>query len=206
MMRAGQSGIVYVCWSRTMWSRRISFSIGRRDPKESKQVFFDNWFSALPLLIKLQSMGILSTATLHSNRVAGCPRMSNKDLKATGYGSFDYGIDSNSLLHVVKWYDNKRVILGLSFSTVKASSTKRRQGSKKKDHCNVVYPDMVKEYNESMGGVDLNGKLISLHHVDIQTRKIWYLNIITYLVNIFNVNGWLLYRRYSEELRVPKKN
>ena len=53
-------------------------------------------------------------------------------------------IDLNSSLRVAKWYDNKGVILGPSFSTVKASSTKRRLDSKKEDHCNVAYPGMVK--------------------------------------------------------------
>ena len=48
--------------------------------------------------------------------------------------------------------------------------------------------------------------LISLYHVDIQARKGWYLKIITHLVNICNVNGWLLYRGHSEQLRLPKKN
>ena len=57
-----------------------------------------------------------------------------------------------------------------------------------------------------MGGVDVNDMLISLYHVDIQTRKGWYLKIIAHLVNICNVNGWLLYRGYSEQLRFPKKN
>ena len=94
----------------------------------------------------------------------------------------------------------KGVILGSSFYAVKTSSTKRSWDSKKKYHCNVAYLDMVKEYNERMGGVDLNDMLISLHRVDIQTRKRWYLKIITHLVNICNVNGWLIYRRYSEQL------
>ena len=61
----------------------------------------------------------------------------------------------------------KGVILGSSFYAVKASSTKRRWDSKKKYHCNVAYLDMVKEYNERMGGVDLNDMLIPLHRVDI---------------------------------------
>ena len=152
----------------------------------------------LPLLIKLQFMSILSTTTLCSNRVANCPLMSDKDLKATGCNSFDYCINLNSLLRVIKWYDNKGVILGFSFSKVKASSTKR-WNSKKKDHCNVVYPDMVKEYNENMGGMDLNDMLVSLYSLDIQTRKRWCLNIITHLFNICNVNDWLLNKRCSEQ-------
>ena len=76
---------------------------------------------------------------------------------------------------------------------------------KKKEHCNVIYPDMVKEYNRSMGGVDINDMLISLYRVDIQTRKRWYLKIITHCVNICNVNTWLLYKRFSDQLDVPKK-
>ena len=103
--------------------------------------------------------------------------MSDKDLKATGRGSFDYRIDLHSSLRVVKWYDdNKGVILG-SFSPVKASSTKKRWDSKKKEHCNVAYHDTVKEYNESMGGVDLNDMPTSLYRVDKQTMKRWYLKI-----------------------------
>ena len=70
----------------------------------------------------------------------------------------------------------------------------------------MLYPDMVKKYNESMGGVELDNMLISLYCVDIRTRKRWYLKIITHLVNIYNVNGWWLYRRCSEQLRVLKKN
>ena len=88
---------------------------------------------------------------------------------------------------------------------VKANSTKRIWDSKKKVYCNVRYLDMVKEFNESMGGVDLNEMLISLYLVDSQTNR-WYLTIIIHLVNIGNVNGWLLYRRYSRQLQVLKKN
>ena len=89
---------------------------------------------------------------------------------------------------------------------VKANSTKRIWDSKKKAYCNVRYLDMVKEFNESMGGVDLNEMLISLYIVDSETSKRWYLTIIVHLVNIGNVNGWLLHRRYSGQLQVMSKN
>ena len=64
---------------------------------------------------------------------------------------------------------------------------------------------MVKEYNRSMGGVDLNDMLISLYRIDFQARKRWYLKIITHCVNICNVNAWLLYKMFSDQLDVPKK-
>ena len=47
--------------------------------------------------------------------------------------------------------------------------------------------------------------LISLYRVDIQTRKRWYLKIITHCVKICNVNAWLLYKRFLDQIDVPKK-
>ena len=64
---------------------------------------------------------------------------------------------------------------------------------------------MVKEYDRSMGGVEFNDMLIFIYRVDIQTRKWWYLKIITHCVNISNVDAWILYKRFSDQLDVPKK-
>ena len=106
---------------------------------------------------------------------------------------------------MVKWYDNKAVVLGSTYSSVQSTTTKQRWDAKKREHCIVIYLDMVKEYNRSMGSVDLNDMLISLYRVDVQTRKRWYLKIITHCLNIWNVNAWLLYKRFSDQLDVPKK-
>ena len=64
---------------------------------------------------------------------------------------------------------------------------------------------MVKKYNSGMGGVDLNDMLISLYRVDIQTRNRCYLKIVTHCVNICNVNAWSLYKIFSDQLYIPKK-
>ena len=48
--------------------------------------------------------------------------------------------------------------------------------------------------------------LIALYHVDIQTRKKWYLKIITHCLNICNINAWLLYWRYMQQVNVWKSN
>ena len=57
-----------------------------------------------------------------------------------------------------------------------------------------------------MGGINLNDILTPLYRIDIQTRKRWYLKIITHLVDISNINGWLIYIRYMKQLAVLKKN
>ena len=157
-------------------------------------------------LLRLQYMDILATATFRINRLAGCPLISNKDLKKEGRGSFDYRTDMNSTLRVVKWHDNKAVTVASTLEGVGASLTNKRWDAKSKDHADVSYPDMIGNYDQSMGGVDLSDMLIALYRVDIQTRKRCYLKIITHCLNICNVNAWLLYRRYMQQLNVRKSN
>ena len=52
--------------------------------------------------------------------------MCDKHLKSEGRGSFDYRVDLNSSLRMVKWYDNKAVVLGLTYSSVQSTTTKQR--------------------------------------------------------------------------------
>lgn len=216
MVRAGKSGIMYDFFlyagkhsagAENCGAEKSVLRLVENIPKnQNYRVYFDNWFSTLALLDKLDSMGILAAATFRTNRVANCPLLSDKDLKASGRGSSDYRIDLNSKMRMLKWFDNKTVILGSNYASIASSTKKRRWDAKKKEFCNIDYPDMVRDYNESMGGVDLADMLISLYRVDIQTRKRWYLKIITHCINICNVNAWLLYRRFSEQLQVPKKS
>ena len=34
---------------------------------------FDNWFTTLPLMLKLKALGIISVGTIRSNRIQHCP-------------------------------------------------------------------------------------------------------------------------------------
>ena len=45
-------------------------------------LYFDDWFSTLPLLIKSYSFSILPTSTFRSNRIGLYPLMTDKDLKS----------------------------------------------------------------------------------------------------------------------------
>ena len=214
MVRAGQSGMIYEVFlnvgkhsagnKKTGALESVLRFVEQLSKNQNYRLFFDNWFSTFPLLINLYSMGIFATATSRSNRIAGFPLMADKDSKSPGQGSFDYSSGLNSLLCVLKWFDNKGVIVASIFSCV-AASRKQQWDGKKKEHCNVLYLDMVKCYNNSLGGIDLNDMLISIYRVDIQTKKRWYLKFITNLFSISNLNRWLLHIKYMKQLVVPKK-
>ena len=158
----------------------------------------------MELMLALKSFGIFSSATFRTNCLNGCPHSTEKDLKKQDRGSFDYHADVSSGLHVVKWFDNKYVLLASTFSGVRAKKTVQRWDSKKKQHFQVQCPHIVASYNASMGGVDLADMLIASYDTKIMTKKPWYLKIIFHIVDICKVNGWLLYRRHYKQFYYVK--
>ncbi|CAF4312456.1 unnamed protein product, partial [Rotaria magnacalcarata] len=66
-------------------------------------------------------------------------------------------------------------------------------------------PNIVKAYNQHMGGVDLIDMLISLYRIDGHSRK-YYTKIIFHLIDLSIANGWLLYRRHCSQLNTHKRD
>ena len=73
--------------------------------------FFNNWSSALDLILYFKSQNILVVGTIRClNRLGGCSMDDNKSLqKKSGHGSMDYGMNNNSGIIMVKWVKNSVV-------------------------------------------------------------------------------------------------
>ena len=71
-------------------------------------------------------------------------------------------------------------------------------------YINVQCPEVVREYNKSMGGVDSSDMLISLYRTQVKT-KIWYIKVLFHCIDIAKVNAWLLYKRHCMQLERPKR-
>lgn len=83
-------------------------------PKEENfKLFFDNWFTSVPLAVTLAEQGIQCTGTVRGNRLPGVNLKSDADLKRVGRGAFEekMAMVTETTLHVVKWYDNRSVAL-----------------------------------------------------------------------------------------------
>ena len=90
-VRAGSSGMIYdfFLYSGANSTGRDNCSaensvvrlIEQLPQGQNFKLCFDNWFFTLHLCLKLKSIGILTTATVRSNRIAGCPLDAKKDLK-----------------------------------------------------------------------------------------------------------------------------
>lgn len=110
------------------------------------KVFFDNYFSSVPLMEYLKSNQILACSTIRSNRKYLPNNMvGDKSLKR---GEFDHRISAHNICYF-KWMDNKPVHIISNFHTHESAVITRKQkdGTKKEFNC----PKAVKDYNIYMG-------------------------------------------------------
>ena len=207
--RAGVSGLIYDFEIYTGKHMKLSGDFGVSgnsvlrmvdclpDDKGFK-VYFDNWFSSVPLLEELKKKKLWSVATIRSNRMSGCNLLDDKVLKEKGRGSVDFKSDALSGVTIVKWYDNKAVHMVSSYSGVEPMGTCRRWSKADSRYIDVDRPDVVAKYNKHMGGVDLADMLAELYRINVRSRK-WYSRIVHYCFDTAVINAWLLYRRHMEQ-------
>ena len=112
----------------------------------------------------------------------------------------DYRVDNNTGLIVVKWADNKIVELTSNYIGIHPLETVNRWSKKDGERIDVPCPQVVKQYNKAMGGVDLADMLIALYRMPARTKR-WYLKVFWHLVDIAKVNAWILYKRHYQQTK-----
>ena len=155
-------------------------------------------------MVYFKNKGILTVGTICLNRLGWCSVSGNKDLQKAGRGSSDYCTDNNSGIIVVKWVDNVVQLIS-NFVGIEPMTSIERWCKKEKKRKDIPYPQIVKQYNKSMGGVDLADMLITLYRIPCKTKR-WYQKIFWHLVDIAKVNAWLLYRRHYQQYEDATKN
>uniref|UniRef100_A0A669E9M9 PiggyBac transposable element-derived protein 3 n=1 Tax=Oreochromis niloticus TaxID=8128 RepID=A0A669E9M9_ORENI len=177
-------------------------------PKEENyKLFFDNWFTSVPLVVTLNEQGIRCTGTVRGNRLPGINLKSDADLKRAGHGAFEEKIAMvrETTLHVVKWYDNRSVTLLSDHIGANPVTEVDRWDRNQKKHITVPCPAVVQEYNKNMGGVDLLDSLIALYRNKVRSKK-WYHRLVFHFLDMIIVTTWLLYRRDCEGTGMEKKD
>lgn len=95
--------------------------------------FFDNWFTSPELIVELKKMGILTVATINRNRLRGCTLKSDKELSKAGCGAYEVKYEKTSGMSIVKWFDNKAVLLASSLIGPDPVDRCRRWSKEKKE-------------------------------------------------------------------------
>uniref|UniRef100_A0A6A7GCV3 PiggyBac transposable element-derived protein 3-like n=1 Tax=Hirondellea gigas TaxID=1518452 RepID=A0A6A7GCV3_9CRUS len=172
-------------------------------------LFFDNWFTGVPLIDHLASRGIWCCGTVRDPSLPGISKekKTDKALVKKGRGSYEKLVcqDTDHKLYYVKWCDN-RIVNIVSLSTRASPITKvERYDSKQKKVIEVSCPDIIYRYNRSMGAVELTDCLIALYRINLRSKK-YYLRLVFHIIDMAIVNSWLLYRKDAKNLKLQKKD
>jgi hypothetical protein len=166
---------------------RIVLKLTKPYWKQSRVIFFDNYFTSIILLERLKTEQKLACGTIRSNRKE-MPLNLMKE-SAIARGDYDYRFSTFGI-GVFKWRDNKTVHFASNYHGNEITSVLRtmKDGSKLTIKC----PSVVKDYNNFMGGVDLADRYRLLYNVDRKSNKLW-LRIFWGLLDITFVNAYVIY-------------
>ena len=204
----------------------------RRVSSKGHHVFFDNWFSNYQLLQWLRTRDLYGGCTIRLDRFGKLPKKKKKSVvKKMGRGSSTEFVSEDGLV-VTEWIDNKAVYMASNYVGIGTEDICERWVKKgappiyKPDEpvsrpddvnvdtsvVNVVSqkelksfrrPEIIREYNQSMGGVDRLDQLISLYRTFIRTKK-WPLRMMTHAFDLSLALGWLEYKKDCDHLNLPK--
>ncbi len=168
------------------------------------RLYYDNWFTSLPLQVFLAKRQIWSCGTVQSRRLPGLTFTLDKAMQAKGRGTFeewDTYVDGERVT-AVKWYDNKGVHTLSTFATAHPVVQKERFDRRRKENIVIQCPSIVHEYNQAMGGVDLHDQYIALYRFSFKSKK-YYMRLVWHLFDMALVNAYLIYKRSCNALHIP---
>lgn len=179
-------------------------------------IYFDNFYTSVPLMVYLRAKGIYSLGTVRPNRIPNSKLPCDNIIKdkprgfSTEFVGSSYGVTISKVL----WKDNRAVRLLSTYVGVQPFERGIKSGvaktprydRKSKKYVEIDCPQIIREYNAHMGGVDLMDGLIGRYHIKAKTRdsatRIFY-----HLVDMAVTNAYILYRRISNnEKRNPKND
>lgn len=164
------------------------------DGQASFHLFFDNFFTSIPLIDELGERGLKATGTIRENRLSKCPLPSNKELQKTDRGTYRFQSARSEQIVVCKWHDNSVVTVASNAVKVLPTNEIKRFSQKEKKYIKVEQPATIKAYNENMGGVDRSDENIGLYRTSIRGKK-WYFSIICHCLDMAVHNAWQLYKK-----------
>ncbi|KAJ8963998.1 hypothetical protein NQ314_005210 [Rhamnusium bicolor] len=162
---------------------------------KNKVIYFDNYFNDIDLLERLKLEGTLACGTIRKDR-RGVPKNIASD-KSLQRGDFDHRT-SNTGITFYKWKENRIVTFASNFHGTRTIQVKRKLRDGTTSYVNA--PEIVKDYNTYMGGVDYHDQLRQCYGIDRRSRKWWH-RIFWGCIEIAFVFNMVLSRKDLEDIR-----
>uniref|UniRef100_A0A672KZ53 PiggyBac transposable element-derived protein domain-containing protein n=1 Tax=Sinocyclocheilus grahami TaxID=75366 RepID=A0A672KZ53_SINGR len=158
----------------------VVYHLSQRITEADHKLYFDNYFTTYNLL-ELKKIHAAGTARVC--RFTNPPLQSDKVMTKMPRGSCDEAVSRDGKVALVKWFDSRSVVMASNFVGVGTMDEVQRWDKKQGRFLKVSRPEVVKLYNEAMGGVDLLNQLVSLYRTEIRSRK-WTLRMITHAFDL----------------------
>ncbi|GFR74369.1 PiggyBac transposable element-derived protein 4, partial [Elysia marginata] len=142
---------------------------------------------------------------VRKNRLPGCDLKTDKALKKEGRGALDFRVKVERKIVAVRCMDTKCVTLLSSHIGVQPVEDVSRWDKTKKCFGSVPRPNVVKVYNEFIGGVDYLDRMCAKSRFHIRSKR-WYMHIFWFTTKIAVANAWIIYRRKGLAMEEAKKN
>lgn len=154
---------------------------------------FDNWYTSAKLMSLLAALGVPTISTVRADRVGNAPVLNTKDIERKERGFFSYAFDDSMGLHCVKWYDNSVVTLLSNCTGPFPLGAVDRFSRKEKKKVSVPRPNLIKFYNNAMGGVDLLDAAVATYRIKIKGKKWWWVHF-TNTMGVLMGAAWKMFR------------
>ncbi|CAG4918584.1 unnamed protein product [Colias eurytheme] len=119
-------------------------------------------------------------------------------VRTRGRGSCDVLVRNDGEVAFTKWMDNKSVLLLSTIHAAENFDDCRRYNRSTKQYLFVSRPEVIKEYNSNMGGVDLTDRLIAVCPSRARTRK-WTVRFISHCLDLSITNSWIKFKQEQIE-------
>jgi len=169
---------------------------------EHSVLFFDRYFTTVPLLDRLNAINIKATGTIMNNRLKNIHFSEDKKFKQ---GKWEELTRSDDKIVAIKWKDSKCVTVLSTATGAEPHTMVTRWSKSEKKYIEVPCPLVVKTYNQNMGGVDVCDQQLEAYRTWVKTKK-WTLKVALHFIDLSIVNAWMEYRQDALNMGIQKKN
>ena len=162
------------------------------------KVYVDNLFTSLDLQDHMGKKGLGVTGTMRMNRMIGIPLPTKKEAIHTLKRGETKAVYTTDMM-VCVWKDNKPVYMASNVDDIVPYGNCERYSKEKKGYAAVSQPNVVKQYNHNMGGVDLLDNSEKNYAITTRVKK-WYWSIYVWFLNVSMIQAWRLYRAHMAEI------
>lgn len=161
-------------------------------------LYFDNFFTSIPLIDKLHKNDLFACGTFRVNKKMYPKDIMKKD-KDFKMGDTDFAQSDD--VSISRWKDRgkKPVTVVSNMHNASATEIVLRTNSRGQ-RTPILCPSSIADYNRYMGAVDRFDQYMSAYSVSQKSRR-WWVKLFYYMLDTTIVNSFLLYKESCNAMK-----